>query len=347
VEVVFMQRIFGAVQRRVLNRNDMVPSTHKACSLKAMKLELTDRLRVQCPDPGARAGRADAAGAVLDRLHLAPPALQGALVVLVSRDTAALGLSDAQRLSHFPASPLVTLSWYHGLEAGDIVQDAGSPCWRPFGAPVVVSGSQSRPVVTWAPTTGRGYMACFTPDVAQALFGLDPGAIQDRFAAAEKVLGPRWLAMCDALLAARNDGEALAVLEAHLAPRWAELEGRAPSQPSLRQLGRHWVQRLAWQADQWRRTHSPRHVERRVKAFSGRSLRDWQALVKTEGLFFAARARHEAGRDFDWATLALDEGFADQAHMVRAAKRITGFAPGEFAQRFIEDESFWMYRLWV
>lgn len=48
-----------------------------------------------------------------------------------------------------------------------------------------------------------------------------------------------------------------------------------------------------------------------------------------------------------WAALAQNEGFADQAHMTREAKRVTGFAPGEFARRFIEDESFRLYRLWV
>lgn len=51
--------------------------------------------------------------------------------------------------------------------------------------------------------------------------------------------------------------------------------------------------------------------------------------------------------DLDWATLALDEGFADQSHMSRAVRQISGFAPAEFAKRFIEDESFWVYRLWV
>lgn len=41
--------------------------------------------------------------------------------------------------------------------------------------------------------------------------------------------------------------------------------------------------------------HSPRHVERRIKSFSGRSLREWNSLVRTEGLFVAARERHAAG----------------------------------------------------
>lgn len=181
---------------------------------------------------------------------------------------------------------------------------------------------------------------------ATALFEFDLAAVQDRFVPIDKVLSDKWSPLWDALLG--SDGaDAMDVLESHLAGRWQALQGRASAQPSLRQLGRHLVERLVWQAQEWRRVHSPRHVERRIKSFSGRSLCEWQALVRTEGLFFAARDRYESGQPFDWAALAQDEGFADQAHMSRAAKRITGFSPGEFAQRFIEDESFWMYRLWV
>jgi AraC-like DNA-binding protein len=300
-----------------------------------------------CPDPLERAPRACIGGnASSEWLRLAPASLQGALVALVGRDTGKLSLNSAQRLSHFPASPLVTISWYRDMEAGLVEHGKHGPGWQPFGARAVIGGSQSHPIVSWAPTTGCGYIACFTADAAQALFELDLAAIQDRFVPVGQVMSDKWAPLWDALLASK-DADLLAVLDSHLAPRWQALQGRATAQPSLRQLGRHWVERLAWQAQEWRRVHSPRHVERRIKSFSGRSLREWQSLVKTEGLFFAARDRHEAGQPFDWAALAQDEGFADQAHMSRAARRITGFSPKEFARRFIEDESFWIYRLWV
>jgi AraC-like DNA-binding protein len=306
---------------------------------------------LQCPDPLERAPRASHADSQpVDWIRLAPPALQGAMVAVVGRDTSSLALSSAQRLSHFPASPVVTISWYHGLEAGLITRDESElksfPSWRPFGAPVVISGSQSYPTVSWAPTTGSGYMACFTPDAAQALFGIDLAAIQDRFLPVDQVMSGHWAPLWEDLMASRGE-DVMAVLEKHLAPRWQALQGRTSASPSLRQLGRHWVERLAWQAHEWSRAHGPRQVERRVKSFSGRSLREWQALVRTEGLYFAARERYEAGQPFDWAGLAQEEGFADQAHMSRTAKRITGFSPSEFAQRFAEDESFWIYRLWV
>jgi AraC-like DNA-binding protein len=299
-----------------------------------------------CPDRLARAPRAAPDGPPADWLRLPPASLQGALVAVVGRDVRGVTMNDAQRLSHFPSSPLVSLSWYHDIDAGEVRMEDGVAVWRPFGTACVVAGTQAHPTTTWAPTTGRGCMALFHADAAQALFGLDLARVQDRFVPAGDVMDRTWMPLWDDLLASRDE-EMVGVFERHLARRWQAQRGRDTDQPSLRQLGRHWVERLAWQAHEWRREHSPRHVERRIKSFSGRSLREWQSIVRTEGLFFAARDCHDAGRPFDWATLALDEGFADQAHMTRAVRRITGFTPAEFARRFAEDESFWMYRLWV
>jgi len=273
--------------------------------------------------------------------------LHGAVIAIICRDTRGFALSDAQNLTHFAASPFVCLSWYRDLGVGLVERTADGPCWQPFGATVMLSGSQSRPIASWAPATGRGGIACFTADAAQALFGVALSAIHDRFVDARELLGHDWRPLCDALSGADDDAVTLAALEQHLAPRWRALRGEGTGLSSLRDAGRHWVGRLAWQAREWRRTQSPRQVERRIKSYSGRSLREWQALVRTEGLFFAARDRYENGHPYDWATLALDEGFADQAHLSRTSKRITGFSPSEFAQRFADDESFWLYRLWI
>lgn len=300
-----------------------------------------------CPDPFERAPRlAPGDKGATDWLRLAPPSLQGALVALVGRDTNGLESSSAQRLSHFPASPLVTISWYKGVESGLVESSGHGSRWASFGAPVIISGSQSRPTVSWTPVTGCGYMACFNADAARALFEVDLASIQDRFLPVEQALSDKWAPLWRALLSSRDE-DLPSVLESYLARPWQALHGRESAQPSLRHLGRHWVERLAWQAQTWGRTHSPRHVERRIKSFSGRSLREWQSLVRTEGAFFAARDRFDAGQAYDLAGLAQDAGFADQAHMSRVVKRITGFSPTDFAQRFAEDESFWMYRLWV
>ncbi|MCD2516052.1 hypothetical protein LQ564_06955 [Massilia sp. G4R7] len=69
--------------------------------------------------------------------------------------------------------------------------------------------------------------------------------------------------------------------------------------------------------------------------------------MHTKVMFFAAHDRYENDQPFDWTTLTLDEGFADQARMRRVTKEICGYPPTEFAQRYVEDESFRIYRLWI
>ena len=268
-------------------------------------------------------------------------------MAVVCRDTRGFELSDAQRLSHFPASPLVCLSWYRELDAGLVQACANGPTWRPFGTALTLSGSQSRPTTSWAPTTGFGGMVCFAADAAKALFDLDLATVHDRFLVARAAFGPQWQTFLDDLICSADDTQTLEVLAHYLSPRWEGIRGRRSAVATLREAGRRWVGTLAWQAREWSRTHSERQVERRIKAYSGRSLREWQSLVKSEGAYFAAADRFASGQSFDWAAFAQDEGFADQAHLSRTTKRMTGFSPTEFAQRYFEDESFWMYRLWV
>lgn len=331
----------------VLNENDIDTRGHP-CLYSALMLATTLPLSPPCPDPSTRAPLASMGGRPPhSRLQLAPPALQGAVVGILSRDTRGFALTDAQRFTHFPASPLVCLSWFQGVDAGRVECGPRGAHWHRFDAALMLSGSHSQPSVCWERNEGRSGMICFEAGAARALFGIDLAAIQDTIVPAEPLLGPAWRPLLAALLVARSDVQSLAVLEQHLSGPWRAIRGGGTKLSPLREAGRYWVERLAWQAHEWRRTYSPRQVERRIKAYSGRSLREWQSLVRTEGLFFTARERYEAGQPLDWAEIAHDEGFADQAHLSRAVKRATGFSPSEFTQRFIEDESFWAYRLWV
>ncbi|AJC23298.1 AraC family transcriptional regulator [Pandoraea pulmonicola] len=301
-----------------------------------------------CPDRFARAPRVPEHGPLLST-HLHPPsaALHGALAAVVTRDTRSAGLSDTQRLSHFPASPLVCLTIYQGFDVGLVRTSDGVSRWSAFGTRATLSGSQSLPTTSWAPRDGRGVLICLPVSVVKPLLGVDPLALQDRFVCAYDAMGDDWRPFLDALVAAQDDTTSLAVLDTFLGPRWTSVRPERTPLGALRLAGQRWVEGLAFQALEWRRTHSPRQVERRIKAHTGRSLREWQALVKTESAFFSARDSFESGQPFDWAALAHDEGFADQAHMSRMSKRVTGFSPGEFARRYLEDESFWLYRLWV
>lgn len=301
-----------------------------------------------CSDPLQRAPRFPQTGGIArDRLLLAPPSLQGAFVSIITRDTRGLALGAAQRLSHFPSSPLVSLSWFKDIELGQFGSCEERPVWRPFGVSVIVSGSHSHSTVSWAPATGRVSTMSFTADVASLLLKLDVASVQDRSVSAYEVLGREYWPFLSAMLEAADEVATMQVIEEHLAPLWQAVQSRPTSSPSIQQIGRYWVERLARQAHEWRGALSLRQVERRIKAQSGRSIREWQSLIKTESVFFAVREQIDSGQSINLAELALDEGFSDQAHLSRATKKVTGFSPTEFAQRYVEDESFWLYRLWV
>ena len=64
-------------------------------------------------------------------MRLAPASLQGALVAISVRDTSRIALNDAQRLTHFPASAFVTISWFRGADVGLVTQGVHGPASAP------------------------------------------------------------------------------------------------------------------------------------------------------------------------------------------------------------------------
>lgn len=57
----------------------------------------------------------------------------------------------------------------------------------------------------------------------------------------------------------------------------------------------------------------------------------------------AARAEHDAGR-ISWSDVAADTGCADQPHMTRDTRVLTGVLPGALANLVEHDESYWFIR---
>jgi AraC-like DNA-binding protein len=85
-------------------------------------------------------------------------------------------------------------------------------------------------------------------------------------------------------------------------------------------------------------------LQRRVRDWTGQSYRDLQLFIRAEEAFL----RHLEARDSrspDLAAVAADAGFADQSHMGREIRRVTGLSPVRLGERLQKDEAFWYYRL--
>ncbi len=90
-----------------------------------------------------------------------------------------------------------------------------------------------------------------------------------------------------------------------------------------------------------------RNIERRIKARAGLSLRSLLRLRRAEQSFFAARDNTRAG-PANLADVAAQGGYADQAHLSRDVRDITGHSPGKFLRLLAsDDESYWIYRIWL
>ncbi len=281
-----------------------------------------------------------APSAAVNRLWLPRLSLSACLRGVMTRDTRGLELDDAQRLNRFPASPLCSLSWWFHGEGRMLGFDEHVGASRPMPGRFVFGGPHRVPTLSWCPGPVHAMMVMLLPDALHRLIGLDPERWVDRIVDAAEVLPPDWLAMCDEVQAAPDDAARVGLIEEFMDPRW---QAARPAQAVAAHRYADWTQGLALRAATSSAGRSLRQVERRIKQWAGQPLRELRGLARAEKAFFEALA---AAPDADWAGIAMQGGYADQSHLCRETRRLTGFSPGELRRRIAEDESFWAYRLW-
>src|SRR5450830_240682 len=239
------------------------------------------------------------------RLYLPRASLVACVRGTMVRSTLGLDLSDEQRFSHFPATPLCSVGWMFEGDGELLARGAPASLAAPrrrYESRLMFSGPQTAPSITWSPGPASGMMLMLMPDALQSLTGLDVGAWVDRLGDLREALPADWVAMAETVLALPDDASRLACLEDFIEPRWQAVRPRLPLQAQLYQ---DWVQSMALRA-----------------------------------------ATSSVGRSPRWAELAEASGYADQSHLCRETRRVTGFAPDELMQRLARDEGFWSYRLW-
>lgn len=267
---------------------------------------------------------------------IAPPAsLASCVRAFVVRDTTGIPLlPPEQRLNHFPATVMCSLSWV--LEGSTLLED-GQPMPR-----AAVGGPRSGPRTSSNPGPVRVFIALFFPQALHALTQLHMSRHVDRFVPIADVLDGQWQAMSDAMLQAPDDEARAALLAQFLEPRWkaARAAGVVPGNV----MG-DWINSLTAQvaASGWGR--SARNVERRIKVWVGQPLRRMRRFSRAERQFRQVRPELDAGT-VSWADAAAQAGYADQAHLSRETRAVTGLSPTELARRIRDDESWWVYRIW-
>jgi AraC-like DNA-binding protein len=142
------------------------------------------------------------------------------------------------------------------------------------------------------------------------------------------------------VFAAADDDARIAVLEQFLEPRWRDARGGA-----FDGVIGDWVRRLGAQAAAAGMGRSVRMAERRVREWAGLPLRTLRRMRRAEVSFIEAREQALRG-ELLLSDIAQRGGFSDQSHMIREARQISGLSPTELLKAGLEDESYWMYRIW-
>lgn len=257
----------------------------------------------------------------------------------VVRSTVGVALDPAQRYNHFPASLLCAISWLFQGEATIVRRGDQAVCEATPS--IALIGPHSVPVVSHNPGPVAALMVGLTPASVQALSGVPIDSLVNRVVPLGQVFDGAWQAMAQEVLRAPDDATRIHLVEEFLEPRWARVKDSSVSRVNRY---RCWAENLALRAAQSGVGNSLRQAERRIKQWTGQPMRDLRRMVRAEDAFFRTLAAHEQGA-LDWAGTAADGGYADQAHLCREVRRITGLSPAALLKAVEQDENYWIYRL--
>lgn len=279
------------------------------------------------------------AASTYSALHAPRLSLASCVRAYISRSTLGADLPPHQRHNYFPAAPMCAIHWIiKGTSV--LVQRGEEPVHEPLTS-LSFSGPSTTPVISVNPGPAQGFILVLVPDAVHALTGADIGQFVDRIVPLQQVFDCHWQAIAQAVLRAPDDATRIGLIEAFLEPRWNALSTTA--MPRVDRY-RYWAEGLALRAANSGVGKSLRQIERRIKTWAGLPLRDLQRFSHMEAAYFQVRsAQNEAA--FTWAEAAADAGFADQAHLCRETRRITGMTPNELRKAINEDECFWVYRI--
>ena len=259
------------------------------------------------------------------------------LYMLIVRDTRGCALAEHERLNRFPANPYCCITWMlegevELISQGEVPRHERLP--RQF-----VHGCQTRPCVSRNLGDRHSFCAVFYPDAFHALFGVDLASIQDALVDASRVLPDHGRRLVAAVAAARDDDERRRILEGFLAAHATALGTSAWMR--LRRMGVNVGLRVAGRL----LGVGPRQAQRLARREGGMNVPGLSRLWRGERSLRQAREALARGQAIDWATHAVDAGYADQSHLVRDCKEISGRTPTQIARQAREDEADWFYRL--
>lgn len=193
-----------------------------------------------------------------------------------------------------------------------------------------LAGFRTRPITISAAKNSRMMVVSFHPFGAYPLLGVPLIGLQDAVVQADDVLGSFIGDLRERLL---NEPDAQACFHLAEAAFLAALRRRrrvAESRWGLARFAVDWIQRAPAMGtiDAIARESgaSNRHLIDSFKEIVGVTPKQFQRVKRFHRVVQAVDGREQV----DWAGVALDCGFYDQAHLIRDFRHFSGMTPGEY-----------------
>ncbi|WP_437833120.1 helix-turn-helix domain-containing protein [Sorangium sp. So ce1153] len=192
---------------------------------------------------------------------------------------------------------------------------------------VWVAGPRTRAIIKSKTGVARTVVLRFKPGWSVPLLGVAAGELTDRIVPLEDVWGRAGRELCGELLAARSRADVMDRIARALA-----LRAGKPLETASGQLARRAVRlleggevRVEGVAD--RLGVTARHLRRAFTENVGIGPKEFARAVRLQ------RAVRMAATSCDWARIAADAGYYDQAHLIADFRQLLGLTPGAFFKR--------------
>lgn len=192
---------------------------------------------------------------------------------------------------------------------------------------VSVAGPRTQALFKNATGVARVVTLQFKPGWSAPLLGVAANELTDRIVPLETLWGPSGGDLCLELLAAPSLPDVIDRLAHALA-----LRAHQAFEPASARLARHAVRLL--EADEVRVDSvaerlgvTARHLRRAFTESVGIGPKEFARTVRLQ------RAMRRAATSKDWARIAVDAGYYDQAHLIADFRQLVGLTPGAFMKR--------------
>lgn len=192
---------------------------------------------------------------------------------------------------------------------------------------VCVAGPRMRALFKDVTGVARAVIVQFKPGWSAALLGVAASTLTDRIVPLDDLWGRAGGALCLELLEARS----LPEVQARLA-RAIALRTQQTFEPASARLARRAVRLLEGDEVRVERVASrlgvtARHLRRAFTESVGIGPKDFARTVRLQ------RAVRSAATSRDWARIATEAGYYDQAHLIADFRELVGLTPGAFVRR--------------